>query len=150
MKTCPICGAEFPAPPSSKKITCSGECSRIRKRQTHLGKRNAWPIKSRRRVAEAGQTPNLKKGSPAAKQSPNAGPFETNINALVWTLKGPDNRVYRVRNLSKFIRDNPGKFHNTPNLARAGLAQVRRSMQGKTKRAVTQWKGWRVLNVEDP
>lgn len=35
IKRCVICGAEFPAPPSSKKITCSKVCSAKRKSETH-------------------------------------------------------------------------------------------------------------------
>lgn len=59
IKKCVICGEGFPSPPSSKKITCSRECSLIRKSQSHMGKSNAWSGAALQRATEraAAMTP---------------------------------------------------------------------------------------------
>lgn len=95
-------------------------------------------------------TKNLLLGMPAAQKSPIAGPFETNQNALVWTLKDPHGHIHTARNLSLFLRNHESELDGTIEQARAGIMQIRRARQGKTKRAVTQWKGWRLLNVTKP
>ena len=69
IKKCVVCGTEFRCPPSAKKVTCSKECSRIRKKETHEGKKNLWSEESKRRIAERGKTENLKLGTKAAKKS---------------------------------------------------------------------------------
>lgn len=141
-KECVVCGAEFEAPPSSKKITCSPRCSSTRKRETHLGKRHPWSDDARARLAARGQTRNLAKGTPAAQQSPIAGPFETNREAKIWRLLSPTGERYEVRNLALFCREHPELFGDEPELAYAGLRQVQAWLQGKTRRRVSQWKGW--------
>ena len=105
-KHCPICGKEFKSPPSSKKVTCSKECSSINKSNTHQGKRNKWSDESRQRVSALGMTDNLRKGTPAAQGSPIAGPFETNRNAKEWRLMAPDGTIYEVLNLALWLRNN--------------------------------------------
>lgn len=53
VKRCVICGAAFSAPPSSKKITCSAECSARRRTMSHIGKRNTWSVEARARLSKA-------------------------------------------------------------------------------------------------
>lgn len=59
IKKCVVCGTEFRCPPSAKKVTCSKECSRIRKKETHEGKKNLWSEESKRRIAERGKQKTL-------------------------------------------------------------------------------------------
>ncbi len=101
-------------------------------------------------MRKIGQTYNLKKGTEAAKKSEKSGRFETNIHALLWTLKSPKNKIYEVRNLNKFLRDNPELFDGSFEQARAGIQRMRQFQQGRTPRSVNQWKGWELLNVQKP
>ena len=96
---------------------------------------------------------NQPKATEAAKNSPIAGRFETNIHAKDWVLIAPNNKVYHITNLQHFVRNNPHLF-NAKDVewkrsggkhgaggdycnATAGLSNVR---QGKSK----AWKGWRL------
>jgi hypothetical protein len=89
-------------------------------------------------------------GTVAAKLSPIAGPFETNYNALIWTIRSPDGTTYTMRNLNLWLRENIDLLPGTPEQARAGIMQIKRSRQGRTKRPVNQWKGWTLISWEDP
>ena len=97
VRYCVICGEPFKAPPSSKKITCSKPCSLVRKSQSHMGKRNQWSVEARQRLAAKGQTENLRKGTLAARQSPVAGPFETNQEAKIWAVVNLETRQLSPR-----------------------------------------------------
>ncbi|QDH23437.1 hypothetical protein [Saccharibacillus brassicae] len=109
-----------------------------------------WNNESRQRLAARGKTPNLQKGTAAAQQSPIAGPFETHRDALIWTIRSPDGVEHTVRNLSLWLREHADLLDGTPEQARAGLMQVKRSMEGKTKRPVGSWKGWRLIDWQEP
>ncbi|HEY0267653.1 MAG TPA: hypothetical protein VGC12_00300 [Methyloradius sp.] len=87
----------------------------------------------------------MQKGTPAALQSPVSGPFESNHQALTWVLQSPDGITYKFRNLRLWLRQHVEMLDGTPEQAHAGIMQIKRSMQGKTKRPVSQWKGWRLL-----
>lgn len=112
--------------------------------EAHMGISNVWSEAARSRLSKKGQTQNLKKGTAAALQSPIAGPFTTNQEAKIWHLISPAGTEHTVRNLKKFIRDNAPLFDGTAEQAFAGLRQVNLWMMGKTKRTVSQWKGWRL------
>lgn len=143
-RCCIICGVAFAAPPSSKKITCSPTCSSEQKRRSHAGKHNTWSTASKQRLSERGQTPNLERGTPAALQSPIAGPFETNQEAKIWFLVDLlTGRRYEIRNLAKFCRDNAALFAPDPwRNAAGGLRQVQMWLMGHTPRTVSRWKNW--------
>lgn len=151
-RACIVCGGAFDAPPSSKKITCSRACSTIRKRDSHRGVANTWSPEARQRAAERGRTPNLEKGTPAAQQSPLAGPFETNQEAKIWWLRSLDTgeQIGPIRNLRKFCRDHPELWAPDPwRNAYAGLRIVQASLvgtrTGPTGRPVSRWKGWTLV-----
>ena len=153
-KICVVCGRSFGCPPSSKKITCSPECSRIRKRQSHIGKQNRWNGDSRERLKNLGQTKNLKMGTAAAKCSPRSGRFETNINAKNWHLISPDGKHYRFKSLNFWLRENclelfgvepdSREFHNI----RSGLTGAKRAAMGKNYLCCT-YMGWQVVPTDD-
>ena len=148
-KICVVCGQEFSAPPSSKKITCSKECSRKRKRASHLGKSNVWSDEKRKRLSEQGQTENLKLGTDAAKQSPVSGPFASNQNAKHWILKSPDNQIFEFDNLNLFVREHPDWFPNQISASTA-LRSSAACLAGRTPpsrkgREFGQYKGWQVI-----
>ena len=147
-KICVVCGRPFDCPPSSKKITCSAECSRIRKSQSHAGKRNQWSDESRDKLRVRGQTQNLQLGTDAAKKSPKSGRFETNINAKVWKLTNPEGKVYICKNPTLWCRDHCDLFgfdateHNAK-IIRSGLTNAKRGAQGKPTAQTCTYKGWR-------
>jgi hypothetical protein len=146
IKHCIICGAEYKAPPSEHRSTCGhAKCVLERKRQSHVGKFNKWNDDSRQLKSAQGMTANLRQGTPAAKASPIAGAFETNQNALVWTIESPGGEIFEVRNLILWLRNPAVLLDGTPEQARAGICQIKRCMEGKTKRQVSQWKGWRLI-----
>lgn len=45
-----------------------------------------------------------------AKKSPKSGKFETNIHAKKWHITSPDNKIFIIKNLNQFVRDNPELF----------------------------------------
>lgn len=153
-KICVVCGRPFDCPPSSKKITCSAECSRIRKSQSHTGKRNQWSDESRDKLRARGKTQNLQLGTDAAKRSPKSGRFETNINAKVWKLTSPEGKVYICKNLTLWCRNHCDLFgfdateHNAK-IIRSGLANAKRGAQGKPTAQVCTYKGWKAEDGSD-
>jgi hypothetical protein len=144
IKSCIICTEPFTCSPSDKRVTCGNRaCVAERKKQTHTGKHPAWSSEAKARASRRGKTANLQLGTPAAQQSPIAGPFETNQEAKYWRIISPEQKHYEVRNLRKFCRDNAHLFApNTWQNAYAGLKMVNASLRGKTRRSVGQWKGW--------
>lgn len=148
-KKCPICGSVFQAPPSSKKITCSAECSKERKRISHTGKHNVWSEDKKARLKEKGLPPALNLGTKAAQKSPIAGSFATNQNAKHWVLKSPEGNLYEFDNLTLFVRTHPEFFPN-PYSARSALAASGACLAGKPYpsrkgRQFSQYKGWQVV-----
>ena len=148
-KKCVICGKEFNAPPSSKKITCSQECSSARKSQSHKGVRNQWNKESRAKLSAQGRTANLLLGTPAARASPISGPFETNRNAKHWILKSPEGILHEFDNLNLFIRSHPEWFSN-PKSASTALRASAACLAGnpapsRKARQFSQYKGWQVV-----
>ena len=151
IKQCTICGTQFTCYPSDNKTTCgSTDCTKEQRRRSHIGKRNKWTEESKQQLSAKGKTDNLLRGTLAAQQSPLSGAFETNQNALIWTLQAPDGTTHVVRNLALWLREHADILDGTPEQARAGLMQIKRSMEHKTKRPVRQWKGWRLLKWEKP
>lgn len=148
IKICVICGRPFGCPPSSKKITCSPECSRVRKMQAHTGKRNQWSVESRDKLRARGQTENLKLGTDAARKSPKSGRFETNVNAKIWKLTSPEGKIYICKNLALWCRDHCDLFgvditeHNAQ-IIRTGLTNAKRGAQGKLTAQTCTYKGWK-------
>lgn len=143
-RACVVCGSPFAAPPSSKRLTCSPACATARRRQAHAGKRNQWSPEARARLGARGQTANLALGTPAARRSPVAGPYDTNQEAKVWSVVHIESGWHaEVRNLRKWCRDHPHLFAPDPwERAYAGLRQVQAWLMGKRARQVSRWKGW--------
>lgn len=150
IKTCLICGSQFTCSPSDKIVTCSPLCRRERARRAKLGKSQKWPDSARKKLSLKGQSENLKKGTQAAMDSPFAGSFETNKQALIWTIISPEGVKHEVRNLNLWIKQNTDILPGTPDQAHAGFMQIKHSIQGKTKRQVSQWKGWRLIDWRKP
>jgi hypothetical protein len=154
---CPICGTAVQRNASDKRRTCgAADCVRAWRAQicpTLLSAPRAayWTPERRAEKSSQGQTDSLQKGTAAAQASPKAGPYETNQNALTWTLLSPDNQIYTVRNLALWCRDNAAILPSTPKNACAGIRFLKLSQMDKTKRPVSSWHGWRLLSwSKDP
>ena len=153
-KICVVCGRPFDCPPSDKTVTCSKECSRINKSQTHKGKSNRWSDDSRKKLKDLGQTDNLRRGTDAAKKSFRSGRFETNINAIDWHLISPEGKHYHFHSLNFWLRENCRElFGIEPDSreflsARSGLSGAKRAMLGG-RYGCTTYKGWRVIPTEE-
>jgi len=76
--------------------------------------------------------------------------FETNKQALIWTIISPEGLSCEVRNLRLWVKQNAKILPGTPEQAYAGFMQIKRCILGKTKRAVTQWKGWQLVDWRKP
>lgn len=154
-RRCIVCGAPFSAPPSSKKITCSKECSRVRKSQTHKGKSNRWAADKRDHARQAAAfTGNLSRGTEAALRLPGGQRGPQNREAMIWHLRDPDGHPVVVVNLTDWARRHAQDYfgmeptdHNACVIA-SGIRNIKRSMEGKLRRkngapvAVSTYKGW--------
>lgn len=146
-----VCGKEFPCSPSSKKITCSEECSKKNKSVKHLGEK--WEEKSRKKLSKAakerGYTDNLSHGTPAAQNSDKAGRFVSNSSAKEWTLLSPEGIEHTCINLMEWIRNNSEKYFNLPNTdenvfrIHSGFNTIKRNI--KLGKSGTTYYGWTLL-----
>lgn len=147
IKNCLVCGKEFQASPSAKKVTCSKECLKIRRSQISRGKKMSETAVERMsaRAKSRGFTDNLKKGTQAAMASPKAGRFDTNINAKDWVLISPFGETYKCHSLTNFIRKNPQLFDidgsdEEVNRVAAGIRTIKGNM--KHNRRGHSYHGW--------
>lgn len=147
IKNCLVCGKEFQASPSDKKVTCSKECLKIRRSQISRGKKMSETAVERMsaRAKSRGFTDNLKKGTQAAMASPKAGRFDTNINAKDWILISPFGETYKCHSLTNFIRKNPQLFDidgsdEEVNRVAAGIRTIKGNM--KHNRRGHSYHGW--------
>ena len=153
IRRCVVCGAEFDTPPSNNKITCSSDCSRIRKVQTHKGKSNRWAEDKHESARQAAaRTGNLKYGAAAAHKRPDSQRGPNHRDAKVWYLRDPEGNEVIAVNLLDWARQHTSDFgmeptdHNATVIA-SGFRQIKLSMEGKRHRngkpsPVSTYKGW--------
>lgn len=155
-KVCLMCGKEFESPASDKTVTCSDRCRKEYARIRKIGK----PLSdnTRKKISNKSKGRDLSKLQPiaveAAKQSPNSGRFETNINSIDWHLISPEGKHYYFRSLNLWLREY-GKelFGCDPdsreyNNVRSGLSGAKRAMLGKNYPCCT-YKGWQVIPTDN-
>lgn len=151
---CIVCGKEFIKSPSDNIVTCSSECSRKRRSEVLQG--HSVSVVTRNKISTAakkrGSTDNLKKGTPAAMNSPKAGRFDTNSSAKSWVLVAPDGQTFECTNLNNWIRKHIEMFDcdlTDENVARisAGFRTIKRNI--KTNRSGQTYKGWTLKNWDD-
>lgn len=93
----------------------------------------------------------------AAKASPISGKFETNIHAKKWKVITPDNKIFIVRNLYQFVRDNGGLFlpkdviFKRQGGKRGTGGEYCNATQGLRQAASSgrSWKGWTCMKIKD-
>ena len=151
---CIICGTGFTKSPSDNVLTCSPECSRRRRSEALTG--HSVSDETRQKISSAarerGFTENLAKGTPAARNSPKGGRFDTNASAKSWTLTSPDGRQFTCINLNNWIRTHADLFGMEPtddNVRRvsAGFRVIKRNI--KRNRGGQTYKGWRIDDWDD-
>lgn len=155
IKHCIVCGAEFTAPPSSKKVTCSPDCMTIRKRMSHQGKSNTWSPASKRRQSAAkrriGFTDQARLALDIALALPDSQRGPDHRSAKVWILIDPDGRQHTVTNLLDWARRHADTFdivtsdedrERIANNIRTGFGNISLSMKGLRKHPVSSYKGW--------
>jgi hypothetical protein len=151
-----ICGNEFDCPPSESTVTCSPKC-----RSENARRRATGRIKSsetRRKISEKAKGRNMSciqaLATEAAKQSPNSGRFETNVNAIDWHLISPSGKHYYFHSLNLWLRENCEElFGFAPDSreyinARSGLNNAKRAMLGKKTANCCTYKDWQVIPTE--
>ena len=154
IKKCVVCGADFYAPPSSGKATCSSECSKTYKSKLRMGR--TLSDEAKRKISEKAKArgfyPNLKKGTKAAMNSEKAGRTESNSSAKMWMIVSPDGKSYTVTNLSNWIRNNIHFFDCEPtdkNVTRIahGFYTIKKNI--KTNQRGQTYKGWTIFEWDD-
>ena len=155
IKKCVVCGAQFYAPPSSKKITCGKECSRVRKLKTHAGQRCKEKTKAAISAANKGKRPPTYTSFVAAnKASEKTQRTEMNSAAKWWKIRNIDSgEEYEFVSLSNFIRTHPELFDvdaaddTAVHRVCAGFHTIKRNL--KTGKSCITYKGWQIIDFDD-
>ena len=155
IRKCVVCGKDFSAFPSQNNVTCGKDCQKEYARIRATGKKKT--ADTRQKISERSRGRDMTelqpKATKAAKESPNSGAFETNVNAIDWELISPDGKVYRFHSLANWLREHgeehfgvrPGtkEFLNV----RAGLTNVKLRWFGGKYPSAT-YKGWSVVPTD--
>ena len=88
----------------------------------------------------------------SALKNPKLQATDRHIAAKEWTLKSPDGRIHTVRNLKKFIRDNPSLFDEAdiiwkhpegkPNQAWCRAFHALGRLRPTCFNKLNEWQGW--------
>ncbi len=88
----------------------------------------------------------------SALKNPKLQATDRHIAAKEWTLKSPDGRIHTMRNLKKFIRDNPALFDETdivwkhpadkPNQAWCRAFHALSRLRPTCFNLLSEWQGW--------
>ena len=129
-ETCVVCGKTFFKPASQQAKTCCESCYKI------LLSRNA----------SAQDLTAMREGY---RTNPRTASTPENVHAREWSLRAPNGKVYRFKNLNFFIREHrelfPPEFlterRGTPAVASrlSALAPWRRE---KMRKKSHSWRGW--------
>lgn len=161
IRYCIICGQAFDAPPSSKKITCSAACSRIRKSQSHLGKRNIWSDAARERARQSERHVQQARrqqisATAAAMQLPEGQKGAQHRSSKIWVLRAPDGTLHHAIGLAAWVREHYRLFEpDTTDPAASirricgGIQAMSSAYRARIGKPVSSYKGWQLLSVTD-
>lgn len=160
-KICVICGEEFFAPPSSKKVTCSAACRSERAaRASRESKGRHW---SEEKTAARKESPEIKArmadlqkiGTSKAMENPKNQRGPQNRESKIWTIYPPDSDdPITVKNLRNWARENydlfePGSddIDATARRITSGFCAIAQTLKGNRsssgkRRGATSYKGW--------
>ena len=129
-ETCVVCGRVFFCPASHGGKVCSNDCLKL------LLSRNA-------------SKQDLSAMREGYRTNPRTASTPENVHAREWSLRAPDGKVYRFKNLNFFIREHRELFppellierRGTPAVANklSALAPWRRE---KMRKKSFSWRGW--------
>lgn len=134
-KVCPICGKVFPSPPTETVKTCGNpNCSKQYRSQLHS---------SGTYDASVGRWQTGKDKFWAEHTG------EKHVNARHWVIQDPDGNEYEFDNLAFWAREHADMLPGSPRQFADGIRIIKKSFLGKRKRAVHQYKGWRLIDWKD-
>lgn len=161
-RSCPICGKNFSASPSSRQICCGKECSLEWKRRNGTAGGKKWSleakVKRRNDAAVKARMTNMQKaGMDAALKIPAGQRGPQNREALLWILIDPAGQYHKAVNLVDWARKNKGLFFG-PGISEdmaaqriskgfGAIAASMRNVQSRKGKPVTSYKGWRLAEL---
>lgn len=148
-RICPICGTVFEPKPRSIARTCSEACRSELKRRSRTGNSRPWSQAARVRLSARGTPPQLALGTAAAMALPESRRGPQHRSAKCWHLLSPSGEEIVAVDLLEWARANRAAFGETDEEGArriaSGIRMLALGMRGKTKRANTSYKGWRLL-----
>lgn len=149
---CNHCGKEFIGPRGQNKHRLCPECFPDWQRQQKTNIVTKWNLESLKQATgrNAEYLRSIHESAKAAQsKSPLNGPLETNLHAKIWYLRTPTGQELIVRNLAKFLRENPDSFPSM-RCARNAFMRMSRTIQGTEHRRPThQYLGWSMTIAPD-
>lgn len=150
--TCQRCGASYICGTSSRSRYCPA-CRNISAAERRTGSfraattdfaamRKAYALEHREEMLASAS-----RASAAARQSPIAGPFETNLNAKIWTLCDPSGNLHNVTNLALFVRGRPDDFPRPKSALHMLYKQSACLRDGRRVTPQTCCGGWYVVDA---
>lgn len=150
-RICVICGAQFDVYPSSPRKTCSPSCRCQLKSRSHTGRRHPWSDASKQRLRDKPKPDQLSLGHAAAMALPDSQRGSGHRDCKVWRLRSPDGQDYTAVGILPWARENAWRFGETDESGAlriaSGFRQIALSARGKTKRSVSSYKGWTLLDL---
>lgn len=148
---CVICGAPFDVYPSDPARTCSPSCRCQLKSRSQTGRRHPWSDGARQRLRDKPKPDQLSLGHAAAMALPDSQRGSGHRDCKVWRLRSPDGQDYTAVGILPWARENAWRFGETDESGAlriaAGFRQIALSARGKTKRSVSSYKGWTLLDL---
>ena len=156
-KRCVVCGKEFEAPPSSKKITCSRECSKAQKQRAHTGLRWTMSEEGRRHMKREGAALERARetalsASAIASTLPEGQKGPQNRTCKVYVLKDPDNVLHLAVGLLPWARENYALFEPessdpcaSAQRISSGLRAIISKSPSRINHPVSSYKGWQIV-----
>ena len=133
-KICVVCGKVFPSPPTAQVKTCGPNCSKQYRSQLHS---------SGTYDASVGRWQTGKEEFWAEHTG------ENHINSRHWVIQDPDGNEYEINNLAFWAREHADLLPGSPSQFADGIRIIKKSFLGNRKRAVYQYKGWRLIDWKD-
>lgn len=159
IKRCVVCGKEFPAPPSSKKITCSLPCSTVRKKLSHpsASRSTPWLSGQKKKGAALDQArTSARLAALAAGALPEGQKGSQNRTCKVFVLKDPDNVLHTAIGLLPWAREHYFLFEPDSKDIEESARRISNGFRAilgrgasRIRHPVGSYKGWQVVYSGD-
>lgn len=132
-KVCSICGKEFETTPKRDQKFCSRKC---------------YEIDLTRGYKEMDERFSRMVQGKVAFWNEHAG--EKHPYSKYWELQSPTGEIYKIRNLSYFLKKNQELFGADPMVSYGAFIRIKRTLKGKEKRQeMYSYKGWKLIGWGD-